>query len=192
MAQTRNEEPTTENEAQDLKSFLEKGAQTGIEEVERFQGGVGVTVALEKPAAVPFRAELPELSRRIAEADENQVLLTISVDRVEAAGETVVHVFLNKDDANAKTSLSDSHYIGSFAFFCHTVDANNFTCEVASGEKTELQFRFNVTSSLRRPEETGPPRATLVVVPIDGRTPRVASVRVSSADLQLVKSVVRR
>jgi hypothetical protein len=192
MAQTRNAEPKSESEAQDLKRFLEKGARTSIEQIDSFQGGGAVTVALEKPASVPFRVEMPELSQRIEEADDNQVFLTIGVDRVEGAGESVVHVFLNKDDANAKTPLSDSHYVGSFAFFCHTVDANNFTCELASGQRTELQFRFNVTSSMQRPDETGQPRATLVVVPIDGRRPRAASVSVSSADLQLVKSVVRR
>ena len=104
--------------------------------------------------------QLPELSRRLQEADDNQVFLTISVDRVEAAEESVVHVFLNKDDANVRTLLSDSHYVGSFAFFCHTVDRNNFICEQANGERTNLQFRFNVTSAVRSAEDKGPPSAT--------------------------------
>ena len=151
-----------------------------------------MTAALDKPVSVPFRVQLPELSKRLQEADDNQVFLTITVDRVEAAGESVVHVFLNKDDASAKTLLSDSHYVGSFAFFCHTVDQNNFICELASGEKTNLQFRFNVTSALRGAEDRGAPRVTLVVVPIDGRQPRSASVNVSAAELTLARSVVKR
>ena len=140
-----------------------------------------MTAALEKPVSVPFRVQLPELSRRLQEADDNQVFLTITVDRVEAAEESVVHVFLNKDDANVRTLLSDSHYVGSFAFFCHTVDQNNFICELANGEKTNLPVPLQ--RHLRRPraaEDKGAPRATLVVVPIDGRQPRTASVNVSA------------
>jgi len=192
MGQTRRKEPTTEKEAQDLKSFLEKGAATAIEEIDQFQGLAGVTAALDKPVSVPFRVELPELSKRIQEAEDNQVFLTISVDRVEAAGESMVHVFVNKDDANAKTPLSDSHYVGSFAFFCQRINPRSFTCELENGEKTELQFRFNVTAALRRSEDKGPPRATFVVVPIDGRQPKSASVSVSATELRLAKSVVRR
>ena len=192
MGQTRNEEPTSEDEAQDLKRFLERGAETSIEEIDRFPGGAGVTAALDKPVLVPFRVRLPELTSRLQEADDNQVFLTITVDRVEAAGESVVHVFLNKDDASAKTLLSDSHYVGSFAFFCHTVDRDNFICELASGEKTNLQFRFNVTSALSSTDDKGAPRVTLVVVPIDGRQPRAASVNVSAAELTLAKSLVKR
>ncbi len=189
---TRKGEPTTEKEAQDLKRFLEDGAQTSIEEIDRFEGAAGVTAALDKPVSVPVRVEMPELSSRIKEADDNQVFLTVNVDRVEAATESMVHVFLNKDDANAKTLLSDSHYVGSFAFFCQRVDANSFVCDIGSGEKTELQFRFNVTSALRNVEEKGAPRVTFVVVPIDGRQPRAAGVGLSAVGLSLAKSVVKR
>ncbi len=186
------QEPATESEAQDLKSFLEKGAGTAIEEIEAFAGGRGVTVALGKPATVPFRAETTELRQRIAEAEDNQVFLTISVDRVEGAGETVVHVFINKDDAGPRTLLSDSAYVGSFAFFCHAVDEQNFVCQIGTGERADLTFRFNVTSAVQRTEEAESARATLVVVPIDGRQPRSGTVNVSTTELRLARSVVKR
>ena len=150
-----------------------------------------MTAALDRPVSVPVRVQMPELSTRIKEADDNQVYLTIGVDRVEAAGESIVHVFLNKDDANAKTLLSDSHYVGSFAFFCHRVDANSFVCEIGSGERTEP---VPLQHHLGPPERGGQggARVTFVVVPIDGRRPRAAGVGLSAVGLTLAKSVVKR
>ena len=188
----RNQEPTTEDEANDLKDFLEKGARTDIEEIDTFEGARGVTVALGRPDTIPFRVETPELVQRVDEAEDNQVFLTVSVDRVEGATESLVHVFLNNEDAGPRTLLSDSSYIGSFSFFCHNVDQQSFVCEVGSGERTALRFRFNITSALKATDERAAPRATFVVVPIDGRQPRSATVNVGAAELQLARSVVAR
>jgi hypothetical protein len=196
MGQTtkRNEEPTNEDQTQDLKRFLENGAATSVEELEEFAGGTSVRATLAAPASVPFRVEQQELAGRIQEAEENQALLTVSVDRVEAPRDCLVHVFVNKPDADARTSLDDPHYAASFAFFCHTVAqrGNDFTCEIPGSDAVELRYRFNVTSVLERTGGSGTPQATFVVVPIEGRQPRTASVSVQSAELRLVKSVVNR
>lgn len=190
---TRSEEPATEEEARELRRFLEEGARTSIDEIDAFRGAAGMTAELGRPASIPFRVASSELAGRVREEPDNAVFLTISVDRVVGAGESVVHVFLNKEDANARTPLADSHLAGSFAFFCHPVDQENFVCQVGGGERTELRFRFNVTSVLRRTaEEVREPQATFVVVPIDGRRPSEASVNVSAAELRLAMSVVER
>jgi|GEM_PF-5871418 len=199
MAQktTRNAEPTNEKETQQLKSFLQKGAATRIDEIDQFAGPAGVIANLGQPVTVPYRVDSAELDARVRQAEDNQTLLTIAIDRVVAATDCLVRVFINKDDADERTPLDDSHYLTTIAFFCHDAGGEggrDFTCQVGEEATTALRYRFNITRLLRDSGafRKGEPGVTFVVVPVEGRQPRTAAVSVASTELRLVKSVVRR
>jgi hypothetical protein len=181
--------PDPDKELDALKKFLEQGGETSLETLETFKAAQGADAAFDKPATVLFDITASRLLERIADDDQQRVLLDLGMGDVKVASGFFLHLFLNTRDASADTPADAPGFETGFAFFCEPEQQMpEMACPVGDLVKTT---RFDVTPTLKK--IAGPDdviTATIVIVPAGEEPSRDATVAVKSAELTLVKSVV--
>jgi hypothetical protein len=180
-------EPTTEGEAQELKRFLEQGAELSVETIDRFEAeparlAVPETLVLSFPQTESLLSELED-------NEERQVLLSLEFAQHAISPTFAIALYLNIPDADTSTAESDS-LIGSIAFFCHTEERDGVVFCVSHGD-SPFGFRIPFTNTLKR---TGSERElTVTLVPFAGpeQEPEPQTLAVRSF-IELVVSTVRQ
>jgi hypothetical protein len=139
-------EPRTEEEAQDLKRFLERGATTSLEVLRTFEP-LGLPTSLTEAVSVPFdltvQAALAELK-----TDEDQFLLNIEITGVSSTEDPPVLVFVNHPTAEPSTALTDPRFVAALAFFCHFEERDGLFVCVMPPHGT-FKFVINGTRAVR-------------------------------------------
>lgn len=181
--------PNPEQELDALRTFLEKGAETTLDELETFEAAQPVEATLGKPGTVRFDISAARLLDRIGADEEQRVLLDIGTGDLKTPIGFAVHLFLNAPDATADTSERELGFETGFSFFCEpNQDVPEMSCPIGDVVTTT---RFDVTATLKElaaPDD--PITATLVVVPVVEGSANEASLSIRAAELSLVKSVV--
>ncbi len=186
-------EPTTEEEAQRLQAFLEKGAEVSLEVIERFPaGGEGVEASVRQPGSLTFDVTAERLAGTIAGDDTQRVLLDVDIGRIEDSEGFDLHLFLGRRDETADTPTAGEGFAAGFAFFCEPAGEQldpAMICPIEGDAVTRTTL--DVTQSvLQAPEATEPLVATFVVAPDSERTPPDRSVTIHAAELSVVRSIV--
>jgi tyrosinase len=174
-----------------LEKFLREGAPSKLEFVKRFELRPPRTTDLRQ--AVPSRLKIePEAFRTVLDvAGREKAVLTVDEVEPPAKQDVFVRVFINKPDATAATSIDDSHYAGSFAFFCceeqagmkghegmtpaGTPSASPAPAGAAPVSVPKLTYLVDVTPTIRKLSQGGSLSpdldVTLVTVPIEENRP---------------------
>jgi len=109
-----------------------------------------------------------------------RVTIVLEFTELKAAEQFSVQLFLNRPEANARTSIDDPAFAGSIAFFLH------------QGHAETLRYEFDVTQRLQKlPQVGGSLTATLVLAALT-KEPAGASLRVGSASFTVSESIVKR
>jgi hypothetical protein len=181
-------EPQTEDEAQELKRYLERGAATSLEVVRRFPSA-RLPDVLTQPVAVPFDVRGADLLGELTK-DEDLVLLDIEVTNVSSSSDPPVLVFVNSPAAGARTPATDPGFVAALAFFCHSQEqGGRFVCVMPQGGR--FRFRVDATKAVRKAGTALVPlTVNIVPVPFQGGETQ-AALRLAKAEIQLVRSTVQ-
>lgn len=174
-------EPQTEEEAQELKRFLEEGAETAVETTRTFRPAA-LPDFLEDVGVIPFDVSPEELVAELA-GDDDQLILDVEVAGVSSSEDPPLLVFAGTDGAAKarEANADDPAFVGALAFFVGSPER---------GLPHEMTFRFrlNVTAAVRADPAATPLSVGLVSIPSD--RPADVALAVASAEIQLVRSVV--
>ena len=174
-------EPQTEEEAQDLKRFLEEGAETAVETTRTFRPA-DLPGVLEDVAVIPFDVSGEELVAELA-GEEDQLVLDIEVAGVTSSEDPPLLVFTGTREAGAaEAAEGDPGFVGALAFFVGS-------SERAVPHEMTFRFRLNITAAVRAETAPVPFAVSLIPTPVLDRQLEPA-LTVAAAEIQLVRSVV--
>jgi hypothetical protein len=156
------DEPSTEDEAQELKRFLEEGADVGLETIQRF---ATEPVSLRVPESVVISfPETADLLGQISGQEDIEVLLSLDFTDVSRVPEFAVGLFLNAPDADRSTPLEDPRFVTSVAFFCQSEERDGIlVCVEHDGEPE--RFRIPLAQALERNDVRDELSISLVPLP---------------------------
>lgn len=183
MAKPRRE-PTTDEEARELRTYLERGAKTDIEVKRRIAPVGPVALELAGVRSLAFSSTTEELATLVGADDEDQVILDIEIDGVTDSGQSPVFVYLTEEAARKNAGADDPAFVGAVAFFVGTHDA------AAHAQPAKQRVRLNATHAVRKAKGLRGP-LTVGFVPTESRARPVASkARVTAATFEVVRSTV--
>lgn len=171
-------EPQTEEEARELERFLEEGAETSLEVLETFSP-VTLPEALMEPAVVAFSLTREDLLGRVT-GEESQLVLDVEVAGVTSSDDPPLLVFVNATPATQDQPAVEAGFVGALAFFVASDDAEHGT----------VRFRLNATDAVRNAGELPGPLTVTFVPALEGDAGAETQLRLASAQIQLVRSVV--
>ena len=182
------DEPTTEEDADELQAFLEEGAETSIEILEESRAEVGLEIATSDTGIFEFGLTAQDLLAQLESLGGNQALLLLEGLRIDPSSLYVVHFFVNNPEPTRGVSIEDQTFLGAAAIFECEIDPT-VRCDIPAGEPPD--FRLDATRVLQR--LAGDDRLQVSVlattlhedVPIDGGV-----VTIAGAVFQLVRSLV--
>lgn len=178
---TPKDEPTTEEEAQALRRYLERGAETAIDPTRRISPNQEIEMELTDRTVVSFDATQAELANALEE--EDQVILEVTIENVGSTAQPPVLVYLSEAAAERNQGPDDPEFVGALAFF---VDPSHHTME-------KLVYRLDATKGLRRAERGQEPVTAVFVPapPLPGGVPAgVSPPRLAAATFEVVRSTV--
>ena len=183
-------EPTTEDEAQRLKKFLEAGAAVSIEELKAFGARERIEATLDKPGTLVFETTADELGKLNDEGADRRTLFEFELAGIDREHQYAVAIFLNNEratDLDAKTP----GFAGTVGFFCQVEGPEGVViCPI--DQSNPLRYTLDVTDALKTTEQRSDMlRATLLLVPDPERRPEVGALQVAKADVRVVQSVVK-
>lgn len=172
-------EPQTEEEAQDLKRFLEEGAETAVETTRTFRPA-DVPDALQDVGLIRFEVTGEELVAELA-GEDDQLVLDVEIAGVRSSEDPPLLVFTGARDADAAGRVEgDPGFVGALAFFVGSGDGSH---------EMTFRFRLNITAAVLSDPAPGPFAMSLVPAP-PAETRSDNALTLSSAEIQLVRSVV--
>jgi hypothetical protein len=178
-------EPRTEEEAQDLKRYLERGATTSVEVLRTFEP-LRLPDSLIEAVSVPFDLTVQDALAELR-TDEDQFLLNIEITGVSSSEDPPVLVFVNHPTVKPSTALTDPRFVAALAFFCHFEERDGLLVCVMPPDGS---FKF-VMNGTRAVQEAGAvtDQLTLDFVPTaEGRGD--LRLELANVQLQLVRSSV--
>lgn len=181
--------PDPEQDLDRLRGYLEKGAETVLEPLDRFTSVELAEVTVERPGTVRFDITASRLLESIADDDGVRVLLDLGLGDLSVPTGFFVHLFLNNPEATLETTDEEPGFRSGLGFFCEP-DARDISMACPVGDTFRIN-RLDVTSTLQ--EIAGPDdaiSATIVVVPAGEEPARDAALVVRLAELSLVRSIV--
>lgn len=187
----RTPEPSTEEEAQEIRAFLEEGAEVALEVIETFPAHEAVIADLNTPATIGFSVTTQDLLGRLRANVDTLAILDLEFPEGQNADQYFVHLFVDRDDATSDTNFMDPHFGGAFAFFCDVGEGqdSSHACFGHEGERPREQR--DLTQVLGRLDDAeGELRVTLVLIPLPERTGGEGSLTVRGAEVSLVRSIV--
>jgi hypothetical protein len=171
-------EPRTEEQAQEMKRFLEQGAIVSLEPIARASSA---SAELIPPQSISLEIDatsaLEKLGDRSGEQEggggttvERVSILELEFQPPKVAPEYSITLFINKRDVNLGMSIEDPSFAGSVAFFCHgELSEGELVC-MAHNEEPVI-FRLPAKPNALDTSEGEPLIVTLLPVPLDERTP---------------------
>src|SRR4029079_14297887 len=94
-----------------------------------------------------------EFVRIIDNKEKETIFLSIEYAQLPPASDFFIRVFINKPDANSKTSTDDPHFAGSFAFF--GTEPTTVLPEGHGGHHHHPRFLVNVVPALQKLRASG-------------------------------------
>lgn len=183
MAKPRRE-PTTDEEARELRTFLERGAKTGIEVNRRIAPAAPVALDLVGVRSVAFSATAEELTTLVGADDEDQVILDIEIEGVTDSGQSPVLVYLTEEAARKNAGADDPAFVGAVAFFVGAHD------DASHARPAKQRVRLNATSAVRKSKGLrGPLTVGFVATEAQARA-AASKARVTAATFEVVRSTV--
>lgn len=180
-------EPKNEQEAQELKRYLERGGTVKLDRLRRAEAE-HAALAATGPAVLPL-PDSAAIVAQLANAGTDTIgLLELTFSGVEETPGFAVRVFVNTPDADARTPTTAPGFVGKVAFFCHTTERGGKMVCVVHGEGLPT-FRLNATEALRRTGSRGPATVTLVPIGRRGRKLDATALDVTAA-INLMRSEV--
>lgn len=187
-------EPTTNEEAQRLQAFLEKGAEVSLEVLERFPAaGEGTDASVRQPGSITFDVTAERLVETLAGDETQRILLDIDIGNIESSEGFDLRLFLGQKDATVDTPTRGEGFAAGIAFFCEPpADQPDpaMICPIDGDAVTRTTL--DVTQSMMEaPGSAEPVVATFVVAPDSEQTPPDRSVTIHAAELSIVRSIVK-
>ena len=179
------DEPSTEDEAQELNRFLEQGAEVSLETVRRFTAE-RTSLTVPDPAAITF-SPIGDMAAALEEAGGNDALMRLEFNESSLTPDFAVGLFLNTPDADAATSAEVPGFLGSIAFFCHTEERDGVLVCVVH-EDAPARYSIPLSRELQATDLGTKPTLTLVPFPIHAEVTTQTLEVVGSLDL--VRSTV--
>jgi hypothetical protein len=180
-------EPRTEEEAQELKRFLEEGAEVSLETVQRVEAAPTELESTHITGVRFPRAE--DITGQVSPEETGTVaVLTLQFAHPVSVPAFSIGVFLNTTDADATTPFGVPGFVGIIAFFCHAEERQGELLCVDHGQEP-ISYRLPLTAVLER---TGPPddvTVALVPIPFPDRDIERQTLSVAGS-IELVRSIV--
>jgi hypothetical protein len=143
----------------------------------------GRSTALSKP--IPFKGDSRSM---LSMTPSDRLVLTVGDIALPSGSDMYVRVFLNKPDANERTSIDDPHYAGSFAFFNGLHEGRTGSAGTFIVDLTEAVGRLKHAGQLL--SSPGDPTIQLVGVPHQNRDLAERQFRIGRLELGIVKSLI--
>jgi hypothetical protein len=178
------DEPTSDAEAEDLRRFLEQGAEVSLETIERFEAEPAI---LRVPEPAVMRFTVGDLGAVLEQTEGSDVLISLEVSEEGLTPDLALSLFLNMPEADATTSIRDRGFLGSVAFFCHTEERDGIFVCIAHAD-APARYSIPLTDGLEGTDLGNDPTLTIVPVPLLGEATR-QSLQLSAA-IEVVASSV--
>ncbi len=184
-------EPTTEEEARRIESFLKNGAAISLEVVKQVEADAAAKADLTNSATLKFDISSDQLATQAAEAADRRVTIDLVIGDVEGPDQFFAYLFLNNPEADAETSTDDPTFAGAFAFFCDRDEGGVFICKVEGDQP--LRFTFDVTDLIQKlPQADQAITSTIVLVPQVEKVEGSPAMALDGATVSVLQSVIKR
>jgi hypothetical protein len=132
-----------------VEKRLRDGANIRFDIKQRVRIAEKVPVTLVRPVSRETTLSVSDFASIInGDVKHQRVFVSVGFAALPATSDFAVRVFVNLPTADAKTSMDDPHYAGSFAFFGTSTPAEPGA--PASMHEHAPQFLVNITETLTR------------------------------------------
>ena len=181
-------EPTTEEEAEALRDFLEQGASVVVERVETLESEGGLEVVFDQPGTVAIPVPPQELIGELEQEGDRRVLLGVDFDQGTAVDSFYVEVFLHTGGELEDLIDGRAEPAATLAFFCHGGEkGDGFFC---LPEANAVRFELDVTRAIRSLGAVREPLQASFVMKLTHGERTDGSLQARLVDLQVVQSIV--
>lgn len=170
-----------------IQKIVKQGANTKLIIKQRFNIARQLSFAVHNPASSAIPIKDVNFSNVLSLHSPDRAILVIKELSQPPRNDVFLRVFVNKPDADAKTSREDVHYAGSFYFFVHNhegMDHGAMSRDLLVDISPTLKRLFPNTNA-------GAPEGitiTLVAVPVEGTQSK--DINLSATGLELLISPV--
>ncbi len=166
-----------------LRTFLEAGGPARVEIVQRFELMQGFQLTTRAPVSVRIPIAREAVVAVLQREGIERLLLRVEQVVQPRTESFFVRVFVNLSNATPETSIDDSHYAGSFAFFTDPAHQGQ-------GAADGNALLVDISETLRRLNESAPFDAVevqLVAVPVHPGVPADDSLTAGRVSVELAR-----
>jgi hypothetical protein len=183
-------EPSTEDEAQKLKTFLQTGATMSLSTVQTFKAVQVGDAGSGKPAVLVCEATPGQVQKLVSEAGSRILLLTVEVSGIDRDHDYSAAVVVGGDVAATIDSKTPG-LVGTIGFFCE-VDGPEGVIICPVKPDHALRYQLDATAAIAGAAQPGDPlRISVILQPQPDTQAATSGLSIGAASIDVAESVVK-